>query len=149
MYAVSNVDGNGVSSGLEESAVGVRAMLDVLAVGIHTELGELISVIVIVAVVVDFIAVYICIQCFVSDPVILDGVQKLSTGNFLFFEDQLLYRGETVADSSDSDALRAGKVVFGSAHRNVFAVLYASVHDRGKERKRTYMLMCDINCVQK
>ena len=91
------------------------------------------------------VAVYQCIELFVTDPVFLTGVQQVFAAYPLFFEDQLFYRCHTVGNSSYSYRLRAGEVVNGAASCHVDTTFRTIINQCGKVGKGFHTLVNDIH----
>ena len=130
--AQQDVHGHGVDAGAELAAALVATMLGMFAVVVHHKLGDLVGVIVIVAVMVHVIAVDQSLEGLVTNPVVLERLNELVGRDPLLLKDELLDGGQRVGHGTEAHKLGAGEVEAGAAAGDVSAGLYA-VMDQQRE----------------
>ena len=122
-------------------------VLDVLAVGGHDHVGDVVRVIVVVAVVMHPVGVHVGVQGLVALPVVPQCLQELGAGADLIVEHQLFDGRQAVRRGAQADALRAGVVVDRAASADVHAFVDAAVDQQAEVRQRLEPLLRQVDLV--
>ena len=105
-----------------------RTILYILAIGIITQTGQVIGIVIIIAVMMHMVTVHQCVESVKSFPIVVYGLQELGTANLLLFEDQLLDGGQSICHGANANALWSAKIIPGAAGGDIHAFLNAVIH---------------------
>ena len=130
-------------------AVGGRAVADIAAVFVHDKAGQVVGIVVVIAVLVHVRAVDEGVERGIAGPVRLQRLEHFRASDALFVENELFDGGKAVRRGADAHGLGAGVVVFRTAAGHVHPLRDAIVHQQREVRQRLHALVAEVHLVDR